>query len=135
MRGERRGATRRVPDVDDTLARLRLRAGRELAVVEISDTGALVETSGRLLPGTHVEVHVVTRDGRTLVRSRVTRAWVFAVAADALRYRAALVFDTRVNTTPSRVAITHTASGDGAGAGNRYPDRGNPGMTTVEGAC
>jgi ribosomal protein L30/L7E len=135
MRVERRGATRRVPDVDDTLARLRLRAGRELAVVEISDTGALVETSGRLLPGTHVEVHVVTRDGRTLVRSRVTRAWVFAVAADALRYRAALVFDTRVNTTPSRVAITHTAPREGSGAGNRYPDRENPGMTTVEGAC
>jgi len=91
--------------------------------------------SGRLLPGTHVEVHVVTRDGRTLVRSRVTRAWVFAVAADALRYRAALVFDTRVNTTPSRVAITHTAPREGSGAGNRYPDRENPGMTTVEGAC
>jgi hypothetical protein len=109
MRVERRAATRRVPDVDDTLARLRLRAGRELSVVEISDTGALVETSGRLLPGTHVEVHVVTRDGRTLVRSRVTRAWVFAVAADALRYRAALVFDTRVNTTPSRVELTHAA--------------------------
>ena len=135
MRVERRAATRRVPDVDDTLARLRLRAGRELAVVEISDTGALVETSGRLLPGTHVEVHVVTRDGRTLVRSRVTRAWVFAVAADALRYRAALVFDTRVNTTPSRVAFTHATPREGAGAGNRYPDRENPGVTTVEGAC
>jgi hypothetical protein len=135
MRVERRAATRRVPDVDDTLARVRLRGGRELAVVEISDTGALVETSGRLLPGTHVEVHVVTRDGRTLVRSRVTRAWVFAVSADALRYRAALVFDTRVNTTSSRVAITHLASREGAVAGNRYPDRENPGMNTVEGAC
>jgi hypothetical protein len=122
MHRERRAATRRVPDVDDTLARLRLRAGRELAVVEISDTGALVDTSGRLLPGTHVEVHVVTRDGRTLVRSRVTRAWVFAVAADALRYRAALVFETRVNTTPSRVALTHAAPREGAGAGNRYPN-------------
>ena len=122
MRIERRTATRRVPDVDDTLARLRLRAGRELDVVEISDTGALVETSGRLLPGTHVEVHVVTRDGRTLVRSRVTRAWVFAVAADALRYRAALVFDARVNTRASRVALTHATPREGAGAGNRYPN-------------
>jgi len=121
MRAERRLAARRVPDAADTLARLRLRAGRELTVVEISDTGALVESSGRLLPGTHVEVHVVTRDGRTLVRSRVTRAWVFAVAADALRYRAALVFDTRVNTTPSRVALTHAAPREGAAAGNRYP--------------
>ena len=89
--------------------------------MEISDTGALVESTARLLPGTHVEVHVITRDGRTLVRSRVTRAWVFAVAADAVAYRAALAFDTRVNTTASRVGLTRSTPREDAGAGNRYP--------------
>src|SRR5204862_3535102 len=89
---ERRTAARRTPAPDETLARLRLRTGRELSVVDIGDTGALVEGTARLLPGTHVEVHVVTREGRTLVRSRVTRAWVFAVAADILQFRAALAF-------------------------------------------
>jgi hypothetical protein len=103
---ERRTAARRTPAADETLARLRLRTGRELAVVDIGDAGALVEGTARLLPGTHVEVHVVTREGRTLVRSRVTRAWVFAVAADILQYRAALVFDARVNTVPSWVVTT-----------------------------
>lgn len=134
MRIERRAAVRRVPAADETLARVRLRTGRELTVVEIGDGGALVEGTARLLPGTHVEVHVVTREGRTLVRSRVTRAWVFAVAADALQYRAALAFDARVNTAPSWVVATHPAR-TGAEAGSNYPNQTNPGSTTVEGAC
>ena len=134
MTADRRTAARRTPAADETLARLRLRTGRELAVVNIGDAGALVEGTARLLPGTHVEVHVVTREGRTLVRSRVTRAWVFAVAADVLQYRAALVFDARVNTAPSWVATTRAAPSS-ASMGSRYPNQNNPGSTTVEGAC
>ena len=131
---ERRTTARRTPAPEETLARLRLRTGRELAVVDIGDAGALVEGTARLLPGTHVEVHVVTREGRTLVRSRVTRAWVFAVAADILQYRAALVFDARVNTAPSWVVTTRAAPSS-ASTGSRYPNQNNPGSTTVEGAC
>jgi hypothetical protein len=134
MRAERRAAARRAPDANETLARVRLRTGREIEVVEISDTGALLDGVVRLLPGTHVEVHVITREGRTLVRSRVTRAWVFAVAADTLRYRAALAFDTRVNTAPSWVVPTR-ATPSGAAVGSSYPSQDNPGGTTVEGAC
>jgi len=131
---ERRTTARRTPAPDETLARLRLRTGRELAVVDIGDAGALVEGTARLLPGTHVEVHVVTREGRTLVRSRVTRAWVFAVAADIMQFRAALAFDARVNTAPSWV-VTTRATLSGASTGSRYPNQSNPGSTTVEGAC
>jgi len=133
MAVERRGATRRTPAPDETLAHLRLRTGRELAVVDIGDAGALVEGTARLLPGTHVEVHVVTREGRILVRSRVTRASVFAVAADNLQYRAALAFDARVNTALSWVVTTRTAP-SGVSAGSRYPNQSNPG-STGEGAC
>ena len=134
MTADRRTAARRTPAADETLARLRLRTGRELAVVNIGDAGALLEGTARLLPGTHVEVHVVTREGRTLVRSRVTRAWVFAVAADIMQFRAALAFDARVNTAPSWVATTR-ATLSGASTGSRYPNQSNPGSTTVEGAC
>ena len=131
---ERRGVTRRAPAPDETLARVRLRTGRELSVVDIGDTGALLEGTSRLLPGTHVEVHVVTREGRTLVRSRVTRASVFALAANSLRYRAALAFDTRVNTAPSRVVATHTTT-PAVATGSTYPTQDNSGSTTGEGAC
>jgi hypothetical protein len=131
---DRRAASRRVPAPDETLAHVRLRTGRELSVVDIGDTGALLEGTARLLPGTHVEVHVVTREGRTLVRSRVTRAAVFALAADSLRYRAALAFDARVNTAPSRVVATHTTP-TAVAPGSTYPSQDNSGRTTVEGAC
>ena len=131
---DRRAVSRRVPAPDETLGQVRLRTGRELSVVNIGDTGALLEGAARLLPGTHVEVHVVTREGRTLVRSRVTRASVFAIAADSLRYRAALAFDTRVNTAPSRVVATHTTP-PAVVPGSTYPSQDNSGRTTVEGAC
>ncbi len=96
---ERRRTLRREPSADEPLSRVRFRAGREVTVVNVSNTGLLVEGPARLLPGTHVDVHVVTKDGRVLVRSRVTRAYVTALEADAIRYRGALAFDRVVDTS------------------------------------
>ena len=95
---ERRQAVRRTPARDEPIARVRLRAGRELLLVDVSDAGALVEGQVRLLPGTHVDVHVVTRDGRVLVRSRVSRCVVVSLKADVVCYRGALVFDRPIDT-------------------------------------
>ena len=95
---ERRRALRREPATQEPLSRARLRTGRDLAVVNVSNTGLLVEGAARLLPGTHVEVHVVTRDGRVLVRSRATRAYVWTLTGDTLCYRGALAFDRPVDT-------------------------------------
>ena len=87
-----------MPDLGEGLSRMRLRTGAELAVVNVSDTGALVESAVRLLPGTRVDVHVVARYGRVLVRCRVVRVWVSALAADVIRYRGAIVFDPPIDT-------------------------------------
>jgi hypothetical protein len=62
-------------------------------VVDVASTGALVETDGRLLPGTGVDVHVMTADGRQLVRSRIVRAFVWVLSADRIVYRGALAFE------------------------------------------
>ena len=102
---ERRRAVRRSPESDEPLSRVRLRAGRELSVVNISDTGALVEGVARLLPGTHVDVLVITHDGRTLVRSRVVRAYVCRVDAASIQYRGAIAFDRLVDTIPAGYAV------------------------------
>jgi hypothetical protein len=114
---ERRRAPRREPAADEPLSRARLRTGRELAVINVSNTGLLVEGATRLLPGTHVDVHVITRDGRVLVRSRVTRAWVCALQADLICYRGALAFDRTVDTSSLGYAI---AVANGAG---QLPER------------
>jgi hypothetical protein len=79
-------------------SRVRIRAGRELAVVDVSSAGALVEGEARLLPGTHVEVHVIARTGRVLVRSRVVRAYVAALWSDRVVYHGALAFDQPIDT-------------------------------------
>jgi hypothetical protein len=75
---------------------MRVRAGRELLVLDLSSAGALVQGEARLLPGTHVDVHVMTVEGRALVRSRVTRAWVSHLSADRVEYRSAIAFDRSV---------------------------------------
>jgi hypothetical protein len=119
---ERRRALRRRPASDEPLARIRLRAGREVDVLDISNSGALVEGPARLRPGTHVDVHVVTRDGRVLVRSRVARAYVCAVDAEQVCYRGALAFEHAVDTTPAGYVLPDVLADLAASPGSTYPD-------------
>lgn len=95
---ERRRTVRRAPDAQESLGRVRLRTGLELAVIDVSDAGALVEGAVRLLPGARLDVHVIARNGRVLVRARVVRAYVSALRADRIEYRGALVFDQPLDT-------------------------------------
>jgi len=95
---ERRRSARRTVAADEPLTRARLRTGGELTVVDASHWGVLTESTVRLLPGRHLDVHVVTADGRVLVRARVARAYVCEVGRDTIRYRAALAFDSRIST-------------------------------------
>ena len=90
--GERRRGERWTPGPVDALSRVRLRGGRELVVIDISTTGALVEGTARLLPGTHLDVHVTATQGRVLVRARVVRCAVCSMTADVITYRGALAF-------------------------------------------
>jgi hypothetical protein len=118
---ERRRAVRRVPQPGETLARVRLRTGRELVVVNISWAGALVEGVTRLLPGTHVDVHVVTRHGRVLVRTRVVRSIVWRLHADAVCYRTGLAFDASVDTEVDGYPLPAETPVIEGGAGKSYP--------------
>jgi hypothetical protein len=88
-----------------------------LVVLDASNSGALAETTERLLPGRHLDVHIVTPTGRTLVRSRVARAYVCRLQSDAIHYHAALTFDHSIDasacgyTLPSVLAALPGASG------------------------
>src|SRR5262245_42596342 len=93
-----RQAPGRPPSPAESRCRLKLRTGRELPVVNISSTGALVEGLTRLLPGTHAEVHLITRHGRVLVRTRIVRSLVWRLGPEVVWYRSALAFDTTVDT-------------------------------------
>lgn len=119
---ERRGAGRRTLTPDEPLSRIRLRAGRQLSVIDVSDLGLLAEGTMRLLPGMSVEIHIVTRDGRRLVRGRVVRAFVCQISADGIRYRGAFAFEQCVDTAPPGYVFPGTSTGFETARGRPYPN-------------
>ena len=126
---ERRRTVRRLVAADEPLSQIRLRAGRQLGVIDVSKSGLLAEGEMRLLPGTHVDVHLVTDEGRLLIRSRVVRAFVCHVSASTIRYRGALAFD-RTMQTATQTTVQRTVETSVAGYG--IPDGPN-GPTVAEG--
>ena len=102
---ERRRATRRPVAADEPLAHAKLRTGGQLVVLDTSNWGALAETTERLLPGRHLDVHIVTSGGRTLVRSRVVRAFVCRLQSDSIHYHAALTFDHSIDASAREYAL------------------------------
>jgi hypothetical protein len=106
---ERRRSARRRPTTDEALSWARLRTGTELAVLDISHHGALVESRTRLLPGTHVDLHLMTTGGRVLQRAKIARAFVGRLDGSSLSYHVALAFDATVDTSQPRVVATHDA--------------------------
>ena len=120
---DRRRSPRRTPASDEPLSQVRLRAGRQLEVINVSDTGLLAEGEMRLLPGTHVDVHLVTAEGRLLIRSRVVRAFVHRVCRDRIDYRGAIVFERTVSTAAVGYPSPGAAEASNAPSGKTYPDR------------
>jgi hypothetical protein len=118
---ERRRLTRRVPALNESLCRVRSRTGHELDVVDLSDAGLLVEGRVRLLPNTHLDIHIITRTGRVLSRCRVVRASVWHLTGDLVRYRVGLAFDHRVDTSCGYV-VHAAGSPDHDAMGTAYPE-------------
>lgn len=123
---ERRRAVRRIPAATDPLSRARLRTGPELVVAEISNFGASVRTSTRLLPGTHVDVHLMTIGGRVLQRARVARAAVWTIDATGIAYQVALAFDAAVDASARRVAATRAEEFATRAGGEQLPTLAGP---------
>lgn len=124
---ERRRATRRPVAADEPLAHAKLRTGGQLVVLDTSNWGALTETSQRLLPGRHLDVHIVTPGGRTLVRSRVARAYVCQVQPDAIHYHAALAFEQALDTRPCGSPVPAVLVSLTNAREKAYPDRNDSG--------
>ena len=121
MTAERRRAVRRHPAASDPLSRARLRTGPEVVVTEISDVGASVRTNARMLPGTHVDVHLMTTGGRVLRRARVVRASVWSIDETGIGFQVALAFDMPVDTAARRVGLTRIEDFASPSHGDQLP--------------
>ena len=120
---DRRRAPRRSVTPGEPLAAARLRTGGHLLVVDASSCGVLAETTERLLPGRHLDVHVVSVGGRLLVRARVARTFVCHVSADVIRYRGALTFDRPVDVRLEGYVVPALPPELSVISGKSYPER------------
>ena len=108
----------------------RIHPGRDVIVVDLSRTGALVEGFWRLRPGARVDLQIDVDGNDPIVRGRVERCYVASIDhPGGVRYRTAIRFDTFVAFAPpgdplvgySLPAGRRAAAAD---SGHRLP--GNP---------
>jgi len=71
----------------------RIRPGHDVLVIDLSEGGALVETSRRLTPGASAEIQLDAPDGRHTTRASVVRSYVCALLADLVLFRSALILE------------------------------------------
>ena len=90
---DRRRARRHRTLHDHGIVSARVRPGREASLLDVSAGGALVETTYRLLPGSHIELHIATNERRASVRGGVLRSAVVGVRATGMCYRSAIGFN------------------------------------------
>jgi hypothetical protein len=76
----------------------RVRPGHSATVLDLSDEGALIELTNRLLPGAGVDLQLGTADRVTTIHGRVVRCAVIHVRPSSISYRAAIVFEYPVPT-------------------------------------
>jgi hypothetical protein len=124
---ERRRTPRRPVAANEPLSNARLRTGGQLRIVDASSWGALAETAERLLPGRQLDVHVMSAQGRTLVRCRVIRAFVARLTPDSVQFRVALGFDRALDVQVEGYAVPEVVGALEVEPGKRYPTAVLPG--------
>jgi hypothetical protein len=104
--GNERRAARRRPQHDlPWLSKVNLGTGREVALVNISTSGVLVESGSKFTPGTMSELVLTGSNANMVVPVRVIRSEIARIDALGVRYLAAAAFDKEIDLGgPRRVA-------------------------------
>jgi hypothetical protein len=90
---ERRTTTRIHTLAEHGVTRVRVRAGHEVRLIDVSAGGLLVETCHRLLPGRAIDLQFVHRGRFVSSRGVVLRCCVSRLEANHVDYRGAICFD------------------------------------------
>lgn len=94
---ERRTEPRHPAQAFPSLVTVRVRPGIQANLIDMSASGAQLETGRRLLQGSFVHVQFLADRGVTTVRARVVRNHVGTLSACLIRYRSAVRFDRRLS--------------------------------------
>ena len=92
-RSDRRRTPRRLTLEEHGIARALVRPGREVALVDVSAGGALLESVHRLLPGSLIDLHLASPGRAVSIRGRVLRCVVARLRPTGVRYHGAIKFD------------------------------------------
>ncbi len=106
---ERRAEQRHPAQAFHAIATVRVRPGIQATLIDLSASGAQLETARRLLHGSFVHVQFLTGHGVTTVRARVVRNHVGTLSACLIRYRSAVRFDRRLSWLPPTEGSHHHA--------------------------
>jgi len=90
---EKRSAPRLPPSAITDLKSVRLIAGPEVTLINISRGGALIETDALLVPHSSIAIRLVTAEAVFLLRGRVLRSRASSFHGSNLVYHSALAFD------------------------------------------
>ena len=99
---ERRAAPRHALVEEHAILGLRIRPGYDASLLDISASGVLVQCVHRLLPGTSIELQLMTQEQRVPVRGAVVRCVVARLRPSAIWYCGAIAFDRRLSWLPTR---------------------------------
>jgi PilZ domain len=102
---ERRTEPRR-PGTDLQIIHATVRPGHAIQVVDLSRTGAQIETDRALRPGTRVHIRLVSQEGTSVLAAQVLRCSVSALRPDdGVMYRGAVLFEDRCSVAVAFVSL------------------------------
>jgi len=97
----RRGYARFPEAAVPFLRSIKLVAGPEVRLLNISRGGALIEGEARLSPGSSLSLRVVTADAVYHLRAKVIRSRAASLVGSAIQYQTAVVFDEEFTLIPA----------------------------------
>jgi hypothetical protein len=90
---ERRRHPRKPPSAIPHLKAVRIVAGPEAKLINISRSGALIETEARLAPSSQIGLRLVTAEAVLMLKGRVVYSRTAALGSSTIRFQSAIEFD------------------------------------------
>jgi hypothetical protein len=123
---EQRAYPRRPPSVIPHLKAVRIVAGPEAKLINISRGGALIETDARLAPKSLICLRIVTAEAILMLKGKVVYSRTAVLGSSTIRFHSAMQFDEEFLLADSQFADERTASESASTPGAAPPQAAEP---------
>lgn len=108
---EQRAYPRRPPSVIPHLKAVRIVAGPEANLINVSRGGALIETDARLAPKSPICLRIVTAEAILMLKGRVVYSRTAVLGSSTIRFHTAMQFDEEFLLADAQFSDDATAAG------------------------